>query len=246
MRLSPVLCCALLLLLPACVAQQAAPNATQYATTPVPADSTDTFLFTPTPESAGYPVPITDTAAMPYPLPEVTDDASVDGRSLLAMEAYEIAAPVAQANYAPDAQLFVVIPSSIMMRNLGNPPVEPGWFFKFKRDAQAHREFIVQVVDGRITGSLEAEAAVLIQPLELPIDLEQVNISSDDVFERFAAVAQERGINTQGVIFDLELVQTEVSDGPVWSVVHPDTLEWLYSISATTGEEVANPRQSGS
>jgi hypothetical protein len=234
----------LVVLLAACGTgeQEATPEVegTTFVTTPQ-AESGDTEFFeTPTARAdATYPSPVRPTIDPAYPVPDVGTET---GRSLTALEAHEIALEVAQQQFAPDAELYVVIPSSVMLRNLGYPPVPPGWFFKYKRSPDELSEFIVQVVDDGISGSNRVAPIVPLEPLELPIDVSQVNLDSDDVFAQFEEVAEERGIPTEDVVYDLELVYLENSDEPVWSVVDPETLTWLYTISAVTGEEVEYTR----
>lgn len=192
-------------------------------------------------EAYPYPAPTPLPPFYPYPeppdLPEL--EGSREGRSLTALEASEIAADYARSEYDPDAQFFMVIPSSVMLRNLGSPPVAPGWFFKFKTDEESLGEFIVQVTDETISGSTNVAALVALDPLELPVDRDEVTVDSNDVFAQFDEVAAEREIPTsREKLYDLELVYLANADEPVWSVVDPETLEWLYTISAITGEEV--------
>ncbi len=188
-----------------------------------------------------YPAPTPLPPFYPYPeppdLPEL--EGSREGRSLTALEASEIAADYARSEYDPDAQFFMVIPSSVMLRNLGSPPVPPGWFFKFKTDEDSLGEFIVQVTDETISGSTNVSALVALEPLELPVERDAVTLDSNDVFAQFDEVAAEREIpSSSEKLYDLELVYLANADEPVWSVVEPETLEWLYTISAITGEEV--------
>jgi hypothetical protein len=192
------------------------------------------FLVTPD----GYPVAVTnDPVSGGYPAPAGTVvGQSVDGRSQTAVSAYEIALSVALDEFTPDAYLHTIAPSNIMLSNLGNPPVLPGWFFIFKRP-DSRRELIVQVVDTIVTGTTLTESVSDIQPTPLPIDMSQVVLDSDDVFTRF----DEVGGRQEGVPYDLELIYLTGSDAPVWSVVDPFTQQWIVSFNAITGEEVPNP-----
>jgi hypothetical protein len=223
----------LLVLLVACVQS---PEPQTFVTTPVPATAGAQQ------ESAQSPYPGPEqTAGAAYPAPTPDPSASADGRRLTALESYQLAQEEAAQNYDQAARLYAIVPSEIMLGNLGGPPVLPGWFYRFKIPGQ-QREFIVQVVDGNVTGTTLAESIEEPRPAELPLDVEQIQIDSDDVLERFAEVAAQRDLQTEGVTYDLELVNLEGGDGPVWSVVDPRTRSWIYSVDAVTGEEVPDPR----
>ncbi|WP_129629191.1 hypothetical protein [Candidatus Oscillochloris fontis] len=117
-----------------------------------------------------------------------------------------------------------------------------GWFFKFKVEGTS-REFYVQVIDGQVSGTTEAEPVVPTIPQELPIDMALVQVTSDQVFARFLEKAPALGLTVSDpTSYDLELVHLEGKSNPIWSVVDPTTLVWLYSLDANTGEEVPNPR----
>ncbi len=196
-------------------------------------------------DGAGYPGPDLIPADA-YPGPGVVEgffdeDTTPDGRLLTALEAYPLALAVAQEKFSPEASLYQIAPSSIMLVNIGNPPVRSGWFYVFKRPDNARREFVVQVVDEDVVGSLQTEAAVQVGPDRLELDLEQVALDSDEVLARFETYAAANNIPTGDIIYDLELVRLQTGVGPVWSVVDPFSQEWLFSLDATTGSEVASP-----
>lgn len=226
----------LVLLIGACGAAPETPDL-EFSATPVEGGAPQ-FLAT----SDGYPIAGLDAPVVDgYPGPAGTVvGQSADGRSQTALSAYEIALGVALAEFAPDAYLHTIAPSNIMLSNLGNPPVLPGWFFIFKRP-DSRRELIVQVVDSIVTGTTLTESVSDIQPTPLPIDMSQVVLDSDDVFELFNEVGSSRGLVQEGVPYDLELIYLTGSDTPVWSVVDPFTQQWVISFSAVTGEEVPNP-----
>ncbi|MBI1800577.1 MAG: hypothetical protein HYR71_02985 [Chloroflexi bacterium] len=158
------------------------------------------------------------------------------------MTGYKVALQAAQARFSPEAKLYAVLPSSIMISNLGGLPVLSGWFYRFKI-AGSRREFIVQVVDGNLSGTTLAEAAVDVKPIELPIDPAQVKLDSPQVFAQFEKFAAQQNIKISGTTYDLELINPQGGSGYVWSVVDPAARRWLYSISATSGAEVPNPHQ---
>lgn len=198
------------------------------------------FLMTP----EGYPVELSDElATQGYPGAAGTViGQSADGRSQTALAAYELALAVARDEFAPDAYLHTIAPSNIMLSNLGNPPVLPGWFYVFKRP-DSRRELIVQVVDSFVTGTTLTESVSDILPTPLPIDMSQVVLDSDEIFIRFNELGNARGLVQEGVTYDLELIHLSGSNAPVWSIVDPFSQEWILSFSATTGEEVPNPYQ---
>lgn len=189
-----------------------------------------------TPE--GYPVPIVvEPATEGYPIAAGTVEGQTeDGRSQTALAAYQLALSVALDEFSPDAYLHTIAPSHIMLSNLGNPPVLPGWFFVFKRP-ESRRELIVQVVDNIVTGTTLTESVSDIQPVPLPVDITQVILDSDDVLARF----NEDVGRQEGIPYDLELIYLTGSEAPIWSVVDPFTQQWVVSFNAITGEEAPNP-----
>ena len=227
------------------------PQDFEYVTTPEVVDQSN-FANTGS-NSSGYPAALgsEDNGGYPAPLPAqgdgeypvaITTDSSRDGRAQTALQSYEKAYAVALTEFHPDAYLAAIAPSHIMLTNLGNPPVLPGWFFKFRKP-DSRREFIVQVVDDVISGSTLTESAMELATVENPIDISQINIDSDDVLEKFKTVGEERGLWSEYIAYDLELVNLSGTSGPVWSIVDPLTQEWLFSVNAITGEEVENPYQ---
>ncbi len=225
-----------LLVLPACTTTPA-PAQQSIVVTPEPGAP----VFTPPDQNASaYPAPAqTDDA---YPGPQTTVVSSSNGRSQSVLQSYEPALQLARTQLSPDAQLYGVVPSTIAIGNLGGPPVVPGWFYKFKREG-SRREFIVQVVDGRVTGSTTAESIEEPTPAELPIDVSQIKIDSDQVFALFKERAPELGITPGDTVYDLELVSLAGKNGPTWSVVDPASKKWLFSVNAVSGEPAANPHQ---
>lgn len=221
----------LLLLLIGCGAAEETPDMPFSVT---PEEGAPQFVATP----AGYPViPLEETVVEGYPGPAGTiEGQSIDGRSQTALAAYGLAEEVALAEFSAEAYLHSIVPSNIMLSNLGNPPVLPGWFYIFKRP-DSRRELIVQVVDNVVTGTTLTESISDIQPMPLPIDVNQIMLDSDDVFLRF----EEVGGVEEGVPYDLELIYLTGNDAPVWSVVNPFTQQWVVSFDAITGEEVSNP-----
>lgn len=200
-------------------------------------------------DTNGYPV--SGDAGYPSQLPSDMDDSgypapisthSGNGRSQTAIKSYELAYSIALDEFHPDAYLAAITPSHIMLINLGNPPVLPGWFFKFRKP-DSRREFVVQVVDGIISGTTLTESAMDAGSVENPIDISQLALDSTDVLAQFQEVGTERGIWSEALAYDLELVNLEGASGSVWSVVDPLTQTWLFSIDAVTGEEVNNPYQ---
>jgi hypothetical protein len=223
-----------LLFLIACTSQN---DDALFSTTPEPGVP----QFGPT-EEVSYPAPTTAAGSdMSYPAPTTTNDtiSSGDGRSQSALVAYEQALAVAKEEFDTDVQLYAIVPSHIMIANLGGVPVLPGWFYKFKREGSPV-EFIVHISDTTLTGTKAIEPIAEVEPTERPIDMSQVNLDSTDVLEQFQTVIQTQNLSSD-ITYDLELVNLENTRGPVWSVVDPTTSTWIYSVDATTGEEVLNP-----
>lgn len=221
-----------------------------FQVTPAPATPGPGSFGSGTPQGDGaYPAPAAGTDGYPAPAP-VTDSAYPEpapaeetfGRAETALESLPTAEAVAKAEFSPEARLIALMPSRVMIRNLGGPPVKLGWFYTFKAEGSP-REFIVQVADGVATGSVETEAVEPPQPAMLPIPVESVTVDSDQVYARLEQRAGELGVTvTDPRAFDLELVNLEGSAGPVWSVYDPDSSRWLLSVDGASGEEVPNPR----
>ena len=171
----------LVLLLVACGATSEEVPDLEFSATPEEGGAPQ-FVVTPD----GYPVAVlAEPAIEGYPGPGSTVvGQSIDGRKQTAVAAYELALAVALDEFSPEAYLYTIAPSNIMLSNLGNPPVLPGWFYIFKKP-ESRREFIVQVVDSIITGTTLTESISDIQPAPLPIDINQVVLDSDEIFTLF-------------------------------------------------------------
>lgn len=238
LHISGALALAGALLLAACGGQQ--PQERPFQTTPIPATAY------PAPASpaadSSYPAPAAS-ADSGYPAPAATADPadpSYQGRDLSALASYTVALEYAQGEFG-DVKLYTIIPSHIMLQNLGNPPVEPGWFYKFKAENDSTYHF-VQVVDGNVTGA-RSLSPLGEDEVQLPIDIASVKLDSDAVFEQFRQRAPELGISvSDSTVYDLELVYLQSNPAPIWSVVTPDGSQWLYSLNAVTGEETKDPR----
>lgn len=206
--------------------------------------------FEVTAESGGGPVFTQPDAG--YPVSEVTVDSSypvgettafsADGRSRTALDSFEDAWEVAKAEFDPNAYLVSISPSRLMIVNLSNPPVLPGWFFKFHK-AESRREFIVQIIDNVVSGSTLTESAIDIVPKELAIDISTIALDSTEVLAKFQQEGGSRGLWQEGIIYDLELVNLEGKGGPTWLVVDPTNFNRLFAVHAITGEEVESPYQ---
>lgn len=225
-------------ILTACSSSQ--PPALPYQVTPVAA--------TPDYAASGgtaypYPYPMVPFSMTPQPAyPAPAQSSSPHGRATSVADSLLVAEAIAVGSFNPNVKLYAVVPSQIMLRNIGSPPVLPGWFFKFKVEGAA-REFFVQVVDGQASGTTEAEPVEQPNPQELPIDMTLVKITSDQVLASFLQKAPSLGLTVDDPLtYDLELVSLQGRNGPIWSVVDPMTFKWLYSVNATTGEEVSDPR----
>lgn len=196
------------------------------------------------PAQGGYPAPGAAPGAAAsdaYPAPGAAAEDTF-GRAETALAGVEAAESVAQSDFSPEARLIAVMPSRVMIGNLGGPPVQLGWFYKFKTEGSP-REFIVQVVDGVVTGAVETEPIQEPQPAELPIALDQVAVDSDLVYEQLEQRAGELGVSvTDAREFDLELINLDGAAGPVWSVFDPNGTRWLFSLDAGSGDDAPNPR----
>lgn len=192
----------------------------------------------PTAGAAGYPAPSGGDSA--YPEPSTAEETF--GRAQSALASLPVAEAVAKADFSPEARLIALMPSRVMIRNLGGPPVKLGWFYTFKAEGSP-REYVVQVADGVVIGSVETEPIEPPQPITLAIPLDKVTVDSDQVYALLEQRAGALGVTvTDPRSFDLELVNLEGSSGPIWSVYDPDSSRWLLSVDAASGKEVPNPR----
>ncbi len=219
----------------------------QAQTTPTMPYQVTPVVVTVTPVSAAsdttgaYPAPSYAPATVNPAYPAPVGPTDPQGRSVMVLDSLAVAQNVAKDRFNPNAQLYAVLPSRPMIRNLSSPPVLPGWFFKFKV-AGSPREFIIQTVNGQISGTTEIELVEPLKPAELPIDVTTVKITSDQVFDSFKQKAPSLGLKVDDPkSYDLELVNLEGANGPIWSVFDPTTFAWIYSVNATSGAEVPNP-----
>jgi hypothetical protein len=221
-----------------------------FQVTPVPATTGPVPGFNP--PSGAYPAPGAEGAypapgaegssSDAYPAPSLDPTAqAAQGRTQSALTNLKFAQDIAKEQFSSDAQLYAILPSQVMIANLGNPPVLLGWFYKFKAEGSP-REFIVQINDGEVTGSLETEVINPPSPLEQAIPLDTVTVDSDQVFAQLEQRASQLGVSGDLRLFDLELVNLQGSPGPIWNVFEPTTGRWLFALNATNGEEASNPR----
>lgn len=239
-------------LLAGCSTPQAAdPTAgAPFQVTPIPATAGPSSAFNPG-EGTAYPAPGTAGGTGAYPAPQGSGaypapagdptTQALQGRAQSALTSLQAAQDAAREQFNPEAQLYAIMPSQVMLRNLGSPPVVLGWFYKFKAPGSP-REFIIQIVDGEVTGSLETEVVNPPTPFEQAIPLDSVTVDSDQVFTQLEQRASSLGVSGDLRQFDLELVNLEGSPGPTWNVFEPETGRYLFSLNATNGEDATNPR----
>ncbi len=188
--------------------------------TPSPS-ATPTQMFTPTVKGPSQPATLDD------------------GRFKTAMASYPPAEEKAKA-WNPSAVLYEIVPSYTMQRNLGLPPLAPGWFFKFGIPGSP-LEYFVQVLDGHVAGSTEAQP-ILIEPLPyetLPINIRALRVDSSQVLEVFQ---KEGGGEPKRTKIDYHLVHLKGIPNPVWSLYDDnDPGSPLISIDAVTEETVSDP-----
>ncbi len=236
----------LCLLLAACGGQSATDTAVPtsepaFVTTPDP--NGEPAQFAPVDDDS-YPAPDVSaevTSSDSYPAPTEVQVGS-DGREGSALESLRLAHALALAEFHPETYPSAILPSQKMLVTMGNPPTKPGWIFRFRKP-DSNREFIVQVVDGIVTGSTLMEAVAQFGDVELPINADSVQIDSAQFIEMYEAAAKERGTWREGAPIDYGLVNLEGGSGHVWFAIDPITDVIDYSIDAITGEAVANPYQ---
>ncbi|MGI6207655.1 MAG: hypothetical protein ACOYEW_05505 [Anaerolineae bacterium] len=145
--------------------------------TPAPAEPA---AATATPQPAATlaePVFVSPVSPIPFDRPGLPLNT---GRSETALAWVDLAIEAAQ-KWSPDAQFLGIQPSYVMERNLPFMPSAAGWFYSFGRP-QDVLQYYVQVVDGRVTGSVEAEA-IGERPKPQPVDVNAVVLDSDDALQ---------------------------------------------------------------
>ena len=168
-----------------------------------------------------------------------------DGRDMSAVDAFYVAQEKALA-WNPRAVLFEIPASRVMQRNLGLPTTGPaGWFFMFQEPGSPV-EFYIQVVEGKVYGSTEAQPIIIGDPpfTYLPLALSKLPISNVDAFRIFLKNnGQEYVADHAPVDFDYRLVHLKGVPNPVWSIY--DTLSAgesaLLHIDAVTGDLANDP-----
>lgn len=139
------------------------------------------------------------------------------GRSASALAWVELAQASAQA-WDAEAEFLGISPSFIMERNLPFLPSQAGWFYRFGR-AEDALEFYVQIVDGAVSGTTEAEA-IGERPKPVAVDLAAVSLDSEDVREIYLGTAEGEGaLDSQ---LDYTLAYDTSLERPVW---------WLWDVS---------------
>ncbi|NLT42745.1 MAG: hypothetical protein GXX93_08740 [Anaerolineae bacterium] len=224
----------LALLVAACGRSQPDPTSTPVPTatttpTVAPAAATPTLAPLPTGTQPAFVSPI---SPIPYAHRGIPLDS---GRSASALTWYNLAEEAAHAWY-PEAQFLGIAPSFIMERNLPFLPSQAGWFYRFGR-AEDALEFYIQVANGTISGSTEAEA-IGEREQPVPVDLAAVALDSDDV--RALYLATPEGEGTPDSELDYTLAYDTNLGGPVWwvwNVALSDEAPVL-AVDAATGDTV--------
>lgn len=172
-------------------------------------------------------------------------DLPYDGRSATALSAFEIAEAEA-LQWNQEAILVSVPMTRLMEANLGLPGHIPGWFFMFMVPGSP-LEYYVNVYSGKMSGATEAQP-VLIKDLPytyLPLDLDSVKLDSDDAIQGWLARGGNEYLTDRpDSQLDFRLVHLEGQEHAVWSIFDFSTGTaplHLFSIDATTGQEVSDP-----
>lgn len=216
------------LILSACGRGKATPTPTP-TPAPVAPAATSTPQVLPTSTTPAFVSPV---SPIPYSRPGIPLDT---GRSESALTWLNIARETA-ATWQEDALFLGIQPSFIMERNLPFLPAQAGWFYRFGREGDA-LEFYVQVADGEVTGTTEAEA-IGARATPTPIDAEALSLDSAEAQEVYLASPGAEGARLTELDYSLEYSADE--GAPlwwVWNLEISDT-EPVFAINALTGEEV--------
>jgi len=179
--LAPVLVAALLLT--ACGGKPSPAPATP---TPEPPAVATAIEPSPTPmRTATYPptpTPLIDSFLSPLSPLAIAEESGLvlsTGREVAALEGYAVAEESARA-WSPEAYFVGIVPSALGVRSLPVYPEKAGWVYRFARQGDA-RELYVQVVDGMLGQSGEAEAYRPEGERPQPVDPSLVRLNSPDL-----------------------------------------------------------------
>ncbi|MEI7768748.1 MAG: hypothetical protein WCI67_02110 [Chloroflexales bacterium] len=238
-RMSVTLALAGALLIAACSNK---PADLPYKTTAIPV--TPTVAQAPA-ASGGYPAPAANANDTGYPAPPAQAAGATDeGRSQTVFQSYQAALTWATQNFGPDAQLYEVVPSRVMLANLGNPPTALGWFYKFRAASKQGDDLFVQVVNGQFSGSRVLSPLGEVPKPELPIEISKLTIDSSKALEIFAQRGPAMGVTVDPhATYDLHLINLQGTPGPIWSVLSPKDSTPILWIDASTGGEASDPNK---
>ncbi|NPV06465.1 MAG: hypothetical protein HPY83_00705 [Anaerolineae bacterium] len=157
------------------------------------------------------------------------------GRSQPALAWLDLATEAAQ-RWSEQAHFLGIEPSFIMERNIPFMPAQAGWFYRFGRPEDVI-EFYVQVADGKVTGTTEAEALGQ-RPKPQPLDLQAVALDSSD--------ARQVYLNSLGASppgdseLDYALAMDPNLGKPIWWIYNLEVSDQLpvLAVDATNGQVV--------
>ncbi|MGQ9554599.1 MAG: hypothetical protein ACUVWR_10845 [Anaerolineae bacterium] len=157
------------------------------------------------------------------------------GRSATALSSYSLAEATAK-QWSSDAYFLGIMPSWIMERNLPMLPAKAGWFYRFGHPADT-LELYVQVADGAVTGSTEAQAIRFDDFKPTPLDRATVKLDSSDVRQIY--LDSLNGGQASDDNLDYALQFDANLNKPVWFIYDlARGEEAVMAVDAATGETI--------
>lgn len=157
---------------------------------------------------------------------------------------FPLARPLARA-WHPDAVWYGIAPFTSLEWAIALPADQPAWVYRFGTPDGA-REYLVQIIDGQVTGAMEFPFPDYIEPglqrLE-PIDAEAEGLL-DSESVRAVYLAQEGNLLAEypDMLLDYRLAHLRECGRPVWMLIDAARLaEPIFVMDAQSGEVVTDP-----
>jgi hypothetical protein len=191
---------------------------------------------TPTIAAPPSPTPLVDAFVSPLSPLAITEESGLllgGGREQGALAGYA-AAEAAARQWSADAYFVGIVPSILGARALPSYPTEAGWIYRFARAADT-RELFVQVVNGEVGLSGEAEALRPDGERPQPVDAATVKLDSGDARQLYAERLSDGEANDDYLDYALEF---DPQSGRILWFVYDRARSWgaVLTVDAVTGE----------
>lgn len=155
------------------------------------------------------------------------------GRSVSALASYQ-AAEAEALKWHKEAYFIGIEPSFVMERNLPYLPAKAGWFFKFGR-AGDPVEYYVQVSDGVISGSTEAQPIRFDNNAPVKLNFNTIKLDSTAVRDLYTKTLTDGKLYEDNI--DYSLSYDSNLKKPVWYIYDLSIGEKaIFAVDATNGQ----------